>query len=878
MVALPRLKRLMTALRRWPWGEIVGPALIVTIVTIYFRKLLSGDFPVSHDHPAHLFNAWLTSDVLIPRGELRGWSDLWFAGYPANDLYGPGGSLWVCLFRWLTFGRLTWGATYGLAMWALLVLVPMSAYVFGRAFVGRTAGLVAGLCLALTKGSWYDLGWFWILEMGVWPFALGAALTLIALSVARGYLLHGGARRLVASSLWIAASLVGHPMSLIVLGLAGPVLVGYVVLERGREATRPILRAAGALVLAVGLCASWLIPFITKSSYSQKLGETWLDLGEVLAPVAQLNLLGTEWRLVMGLSVVGLGFAIARRQYGVLMVVVLGATMALLASTTVLYQLRLFDILPPLASIQYPRFLGIIRVLCYVVAGYATHELWRLMWPTLLALRHGPRNERLRGALAIALPVGLMVPFLSDVKSYFRENHTVKDESLVTRADVPWWGDFQAAVAYLNERLSDAPWSRIGAFGNPYDHVFSLLPVLTGRPVYSGGYVPAHTYVYFFDGQRDAATLEAVGVRYVLAMGNFGDGRKDLKLLETFGNLKVYVVEGLRDAEPRRVSAMGRCTVTEEAIGDETLVFSVTESDGPCRVRIHRADYPNWTVTYTPDDGAASTLPIERVALHAASLYPAFMSVEVPGDGAVVLKFEDTRGDVLGFWLSAVSWLGLVALVLGSMPLGRLGRRRDWWLDRVRARLEPGVRLRRIGTRITWVTFVAVPALLVVFGFVRARERVYTFDRHVKEAEKVVELGNDTTVPCRQSDTGPGWRCTEPWDRIDRGLYSFTYDSRYCIYLHPSPAGEKHLRFKDVPLRRRLSGFFGLLDSSQGTSEVTLSITVGDNAPVSFKQSGNGSLQGIEVDTEEGVADVDVSVVSSRPEWRHACFNLQAVD
>ena len=47
-----------------------------------------------------------------------------------------------------------------------------------------------------------------------------------------------------------------------------------------------------------------------------------------------------------------------------------GAGDAPLSTTTIQYHFRLFDLLGNLASIQYPRFVGVVRIFMYLIAGY----------------------------------------------------------------------------------------------------------------------------------------------------------------------------------------------------------------------------------------------------------------------------------------------------------------------------------------------------------------------------------------------------------------------------------------------------------------------------------------------------------------------------
>ena len=197
--------------------------------------------------------------------------------------------------------------------------MPLATYTLGRAWFGKVAGTFAGVLLAVTRGSWYDLGWFWILEMGVWPFALGAALTLLSFIAFRRYLRRGGPRGLAIAASAFALAIVGHPMSLLLLGIAGPVILVFVVLERNRFQVRDVVRRSiVTLLLGASLCAAWLVPFVAKSAYTQKLGEVWLELHDVLSEFMQLDLYGPEWRLVLALSIVGIFIAIVRRQLCVL--------------------------------------------------------------------------------------------------------------------------------------------------------------------------------------------------------------------------------------------------------------------------------------------------------------------------------------------------------------------------------------------------------------------------------------------------------------------------------------------------------------------------------------------------------------------------------
>lgn len=63
----------------------------------------------------------------------------------------------------------------------LFLVIFFFVYVLGWVFVGKVVGLIVVFLIIVICGGWYDLGWFWILEMGVWFFVLGMVLIFCVL-------------------------------------------------------------------------------------------------------------------------------------------------------------------------------------------------------------------------------------------------------------------------------------------------------------------------------------------------------------------------------------------------------------------------------------------------------------------------------------------------------------------------------------------------------------------------------------------------------------------------------------------------------------------------------------------------------------------------
>src|SRR6188768_4072279 len=123
-----------------PLTRRAGPGALALAPALWQCTLLR-ETPLSYDHAAHLFKAWHFWAEMLGRGRLRGWSHFWAFGFPSDELVPCGGELWVCLFRVVTFGQLTWMRTYALAFAALLVFKALTAFWFTRRYFSDLAAL-----------------------------------------------------------------------------------------------------------------------------------------------------------------------------------------------------------------------------------------------------------------------------------------------------------------------------------------------------------------------------------------------------------------------------------------------------------------------------------------------------------------------------------------------------------------------------------------------------------------------------------------------------------------------------------------------------------------------------------------------------------------
>ena len=211
------------------------PLLVVGVAMAVLAPLLTGQMPLSHDHPVHLYKAWHFWEEMLLDGRLRGWSSYWFFGYPAEELYPIGPDIWVALFRLVTLGLVSWETTYGLAfVGCVRARRPTRSTASGRRYFGahgrcgRRGALDPGL-RRLPRGRL-------VLHRGLGRLGPDPRHGLRAAGpgpAARTRSTAGSRGTTPSAALLFAAALLSHPMNVIVFG------VGHAALPAQRAGWAP---------------------------------------------------------------------------------------------------------------------------------------------------------------------------------------------------------------------------------------------------------------------------------------------------------------------------------------------------------------------------------------------------------------------------------------------------------------------------------------------------------------------------------------------------------------------------------------------------------------------------------------------------------------
>lgn len=639
------------------WG--LPLAALAALTCLAYAPLLEGAMPWAEgqsDHPTHLYQAWLLVDRMIPSGRLTGWSDLRWAGYPALELYPIGGSLWVALFRLLTFGAMSWEATYALAILGMLVLNVMAVYVTTRRFIGPFAAIVAALIVLFERGWPRQGGDHYAVDVGVWPITLGVAPSLLCIE--RLWTWVNGRRgsrsgiALAGAAFFAAFALLCHPFYLPVLALALPTLAAVAALSgaRGsRAATGPVLVAG----VGFGLVAFWYLPMVAGSRLTEPGGAPFRSLGNLGEGLIMGSMLPSFWPVAAVLGLVGLLVAL-RRGRAPAMLASLALVLVLAASSTPLeLSGRLADMT---SSLQQERFFILVRVLTAILAAYAASVL-------ASAARQGapPARSPIERRARAALAVGLLAPLAWPCAEGLLKHQVSPIVALEAGPDLSHRRDLLALCRWMQgAALGESPPPRTAWHVGYGRHEHTSAPVFCGLAQVVD--TPAETWATRPGGISERE-VRALGIRWVVGDRPIEGRESYLAPVRRFGGLHVYEV---RDFSYRRVTSLGSAAVTLERFEDELIRVRVRGARRGDRVAVHVSRHPNWQASY---DGRPVPIGRGHLGLPRAE----FIHVRAE-DGVLELRYvrgEPHRNGALlsllaAMLLAVLGMSGLLAPALAS--------------------------------------------------------------------------------------------------------------------------------------------------------------------------------------------------------------------
>lgn len=214
---------------KWVPGVVLSLASLAILAVLQIDLLFSATTPNGGDMGAHVLGPAILRDQLLPSGRIMGWSDAWFAGFPAFYFYFPLPSLTIVLLDLV----LPYGVAFKLVTVAGVAAIPWGGYLLIHALtnsriVSATAGAAASGFVFLESFSIFG-GNIPSTLAGEFSFAWSVAFGLMFLAYAVRAT-RGEERALAKAAALLAATALSHIIPTMVFVLASlPLLarLGY---------------------------------------------------------------------------------------------------------------------------------------------------------------------------------------------------------------------------------------------------------------------------------------------------------------------------------------------------------------------------------------------------------------------------------------------------------------------------------------------------------------------------------------------------------------------------------------------------------------------------------------------------------------------------
>ncbi len=300
--------------------DVVVTALVVAACTVFvFVQLEPGQLfrnttPAGGDMGAHVWLPAFLRRVLLPRGQLLGWTMDWYAGFPALTYYFPLPAWAIALLSFV----IPYNVAFKLVSAAGLITLPLACWALGRLAQMRFPGpacLAAAAVPYLFNRDFTIYGGNIASTMaGEFSFSISLAFAVLFCGlVARG--LRTGRGGILAAAVMTACGL-SHILPLL-FAIGGSLVLLLLQLTPRRLVWLATVGVTGSLLLAF-----WALPFYVRLPYATNMG-----YGKITTYLATLFPKGDIWLFV--LAAVGATLSFARSN-------LVGRWLTLMAALTVL--------------------------------------------------------------------------------------------------------------------------------------------------------------------------------------------------------------------------------------------------------------------------------------------------------------------------------------------------------------------------------------------------------------------------------------------------------------------------------------------------------------------------------------------------------------
>jgi hypothetical protein len=271
---------------------------------IRFPQILAANTPTGGDMGAHVLLPQILRDELLPSGRLFGWSDAWYAGFPALYFYFPIPAL-VTVFLDVF---IPYGVAFKLVTIVGLVALPVASYAFLRLLaisrpVAALGALAGSMFVFMESFSIFGANIKSTLA-GEYSFSWSFALSIVYLGlVARDTRL--GRRFTPWAGMILALTAMTHIVTTMIV-----VTVSLVLLFR-RNGPRTVV---SSWLVGFGLSAFWALPLGIRVMQGMTTDMGWSPVTNIVGDANPGSPFPGEFIPVLVLGVVGIVWTMLRRD------------------------------------------------------------------------------------------------------------------------------------------------------------------------------------------------------------------------------------------------------------------------------------------------------------------------------------------------------------------------------------------------------------------------------------------------------------------------------------------------------------------------------------------------------------------------------------
>ncbi|MCZ7664184.1 MAG: 6-pyruvoyl-tetrahydropterin synthase-related protein [Thermoleophilia bacterium] len=487
------VERAETGSRLWRRLSAAAVFAAVFVALFYFYRpslLFSLTTTAGGDTGAHHYPAQYMIEELLPHFRLTGWAPGWYAGMPMLTFYFPFPFVLIALLNFVLPYQLAFKLVTALGVF----LLPVTAYAFGRLLRLRPPFplLAAAGALGFLLMESYSIYGGNILSTlaGEFGYSLSFALVFLFLGT-----LHRGLEReridwlFAVNGLILMVLVLSHIVTTIALVIIAP---GLLLLHRK---WRAVAYMAAVFLLGFCLTAFWGMPFVDKMPWTAHVAWNQLTQFKDLVPI--------DLRPAAALGVVGMAYALARRDAKTLPLLWISVTMV--AAFYALPDGRLWN----------ARLLPFFYFSMFLWAAYGVAWLLRpflVMVDDLLGLRP-PAGRHIYAPVVAVIVAAVVITSSTTAAGWIRWNYSGYEGK-----------DAWPAYKEINDYISSLPPGRvmvehsdkIDKYGTP--RAFEILPYWTGHPTIEGTLMEASfTAPFHFINQAELSVQPSnaiVGVDY----------------------------------------------------------------------------------------------------------------------------------------------------------------------------------------------------------------------------------------------------------------------------------------------------------------------------------------------------------------------------